>query len=50
MTTQIFALIIVVISFSVLFAWVFMPSNRARFEAQGKQILDSDDSDPGERS
>ncbi len=44
MTTQIFALILVVLSFAVLFTWAFWPGNKARFEAQGRSVLDLDDS------
>ena len=43
MSMQILALIIVVLSFTALFVWVFLPRNRARFEAHGKQILDTRD-------
>ena len=46
MSSQIFALIFVVLSFTLLFTWVFWPSNRARFEAQGKMILDADENTP----
>lgn len=42
MTIQIFALILVVASFAALFAWAFWPGNKARFEAQGKLVLDSE--------
>ena len=42
MTTQIFALILVVASFTLLFAWVFWPGNKARFEAQSKLVLDAE--------
>ena len=47
MSTQIIALIVVVLSFSVLFAWVFWPSNRERFENLGKLILDSEEDEAG---
>lgn len=42
MTTQIFALILVVLSFAALFTWAFWPGNKARFEAQGKLVLDNE--------
>ena len=40
MSMQILALIVVVLAFTALFVWVFLPSNRARFEAHGELILD----------
>jgi cbb3-type cytochrome oxidase subunit 3 len=43
MNSQIVALIFVVLSFALLFTWVFWPSNKARFEAQGQMVLDRDD-------
>ena len=46
MTTQIFALILVVVSFAALFTWAFWPGNKARFEAHGKLILDADSTQP----
>jgi len=49
MSTPIIGLIIVTLSFAVLFAWVFWPSNRERFESHGKLILDSDDAEPAAR-
>ncbi len=54
MSMQIMALIIVVLSFTALFVWVFLPRNRARFEAHARQILDTQDhardEQKGERS
>lgn len=40
MSIQILALIVVVLVFTALFVWVFLPSNRSRFEAHGELILD----------
>ena len=45
MSMQILALIVMVISFTLLFVWVYLPSNRSRFEDQAKLILESDDTD-----
>ena len=42
MSTQIIALIFVVFSFTLLFAWAFWPANKARFEAQARLALDSE--------
>ena len=42
MTMQIFSLLLVVAIFILLFGWVFWPSNRERFEAQARMILDQD--------
>ena len=42
MSTQIFALVLVVLSFAALFTWAFWPGNKAHFEAQAKLILDDD--------
>ena len=54
MSMQILALIFVVLSFTALFVWVFLPRNRARFEAHGELILDKQDQvrdeEKGERS
>jgi cbb3-type cytochrome oxidase subunit 3 len=44
MTTQIFALILVVASFAALFTWAFWPGNKSRFEAQGRLVLDAEHS------
>jgi len=49
MTTQIFALILVVLSFAALFAWAYWPGNKARFEAHGRLILDNENNE-GETS
>lgn len=42
MDTRILALMIVVIGFAVLAAWVFWPKNRERLEAHGRIVLDSE--------
>ncbi|XOV83354.1 MAG: cbb3-type cytochrome oxidase subunit 3 [bacterium] len=48
MNMQIVALIFVVTSFSLLFFWVYKPSNRSRFESLGRSIMD--DNDPSSKS
>ena len=45
MSMQILALIVMVISFTLLFVWVYLPGNRSRFEDQAKLILEPDDID-----
>ncbi len=50
MSAQIFALIVVVIIFTLLFAWVFWPGNRERFENQGRSIIDTQEPEQGEKS
>ena len=39
---QIVALIFMVASFSLLFFWVYKPSNRKRFESLGRSIMEDD--------
>ncbi len=46
MNMQIVALIFMVASFSLLFFWVYKPSNRSRFESQGRSIMDDDSPSP----
>ncbi len=48
MSSQIIALIFVVLSFTVLFTWVFWPSNRERLEAHGQLALDPEDLSPAD--
>lgn len=42
MTPQIIALIVVVISFTLLFTWIFWPGNKQRLEGLGRSALDLD--------
>jgi cbb3-type cytochrome oxidase subunit 3 len=45
MTGQIIALIVVVMSFTLLVTWVFWPGNKQRLEGLGRAALDLDSSD-----
>ncbi len=47
MSMQIVALIFMVASFSLLFFWVYKPSNRSRFESLGRSIMEDDN--PGSK-
>ena len=40
--SQIVALLIVVLGFTLLVAWVYWPSNRERLESYGSEIIDSE--------
>ncbi len=39
---RIISLIFVVVSFAVLFTWVFLPKNRDRLEAQGRMAIEDE--------
>ena len=48
MSPLIFSLIVVVVAFSALVAWVYWPTNKARFEARGRIPLDDQDEKGGD--
>lgn len=43
MSSQILALLVMVVSFAALVAWVYWPGNKTRLEGQGSEILELED-------